>query len=148
MINCSRIFLTVSQNPTLCMQWDICYCNSSAVMKMVHEFEAKGCRGRLRYLWLTYRNVLERKTLSMFHLFSWAVFPLICIDMSVKNTCNFTFLSAWGAGGSRGRCVWVFSFLISWFPPERSLTSYVGRNRNVVKSCFPFLMLLCIPKDY
>lgn len=117
MINCCRIFLTVSQNPTFCMQWDICYCNSSAMMKMVHGVEAKGCRGRLHYLWVMYRNVLEGKTLIMFQLLSWAGFSPICSDMSVKNTCYFCFrLRYWGEAGAG--------------VPESSLFSYLGFHQK------------------
>lgn len=39
MINCCMIFLTAGQDPDLCMQSDIWYYNSAAMIKVVLEFK-------------------------------------------------------------------------------------------------------------
>lgn len=109
MINCCRIFLTVSQNPTLCMQ---SYCNHSAMMKMVHEFEAKGCRGRLTVCgWLP--------EMSMFQLLCWTGSSPLCVDVSVKNTCKLCFWFRKRYWGKAGAGV-----------PESSLFSYFGFHQK------------------
>lgn len=140
MINCCRIFLTSSQNPALCMQSDICYYNSAAMVKIVVGFKRhRTVRGRLHYLWVTYRNVLEGKTLSMFQLISCAGFSLLYIDLSLKNLYKHGFyvrVRYWGE--SRGAL--AFSFLVPCFPRKRSPAAYVGRIHNVLQSCFSFLV--------
>lgn len=131
--------MTSSQNPALCMQSDICYYNSAAMIKIVLEFKRhRTLRGRLHYLWVTYRNVLEGKTLSIFQLIICAVFSLLYIDLSLKNLYKHGFyvgVRYWRESGG----TWAFSFLIPCFPLEGGPTACDGRNHNVLQFCFSFL---------
>lgn len=87
MINCCRIFLTASQIPAVCRQSDICCYNSVAMIKVVLDFQRlQAVKANLTILWVTYRYVLEGKTLSMFQLISCAGFSFLHIYISLKYT--------------------------------------------------------------